>query len=536
MRALIAGMVALACAFTSALPAWSQPAAERTLHVALTQEPATLNPIVGTLQVETDVEQFLFDGLIRHDDRGNIIPDLAERVPTRENGGISADGRTITYHLVRNARWQDGVPVTSEDVKFTFEAIMSPKNNVASRVPYDEIERVETPDTYTVRLVLKRPWAPVLQEFACGNLGAIIPAHLLAKYGDLNHVDYNAAPIGSGAYRLVSWRRGSEMTLEANPDYFRGAPKIKHVVIRFLTNDNTMLIAIRTGELDIADRLNISTFVQVGTVPRMTPATNIQSFWEHLTFNTGRAPLSDAEIRRALCYATDVQSIFEKVAHGIGALGPTEENPQTQWYDRRLHYYPFDRKRAEQILDADGWKIGLDGIRIKGGKRLSLTLVSTSGNITREATEVILQESWRAIGVDVTIKNGPASMVFALAANGGPLYSGNFDVALSAFIIGNPDPQTVNFNSEESIPPRGNNLAFYRSPEVTRLENEAASTFDVRTRKRLYDRIQTIVLHDVPYYSMRWAAVTDMRAVDLRGCRPPITGSTFWNVPDWDFR
>jgi peptide/nickel transport system substrate-binding protein len=522
------------CVANAAVPA--QASAQRTLRVALTQEPATLNPIVGTLQVETDVQEFIFDGLIRHDDHGNAVPDLAERVPTRENGGISSDGRTITYHLVHNAHWQDGAPVTSQDVKFTFEAIMNPKNNVGSRVPYDEIARVETPDPYTVRLVLKRPWAPVLQEFADGNVGAIVPAHLLSKYSDLNRIDYNAAPIGSGPYRLLSWRRGSEMILEANPNYFRGAPRIKHVVIRFLTNDNTMLIASRTGELDLADRLNISTFVQLGVVPHMVAATNIQSFWEHLTFNTGRPPLSDVEVRRALCYAVDVHNIFEKVAHGIGALGPTEENPETQWFDRHLHYYPYDPKKAAQMLDADGWKLGPDGVRVKDGKRLSLTFVSTSGNITREATEVILQESWRAIGADVTIKNGPASMVFAVAANGGPLYSGNFDVALTAFIIANPDPYTIPFNSEDSIPPNGNNLAFFRNPEVTQLENKAASTFDIHSRKRLYDRIQTIVLRDAPYYTMRWASVTDIRAEDLNGVRPPVTGSTFWNVADWEFR
>ena len=509
---------------------------EQTLRIGLTQEPAVLNPTIGTLALESDVEDFIFSGLIRFDDRGNPIPDLAQEVPTRANGGISADNRTITYHLVHNAFWHDGVPVTSEDVKFTYDAQMNPKNLVSSRVPYDEIARVETPDKYTVRVVLKRPWAPALNAFSDGNAGAIVPAHLLAKYDDVNHVDFNSMPIGSGPYRLVSWQRGSQMTLEADPRYFRGPAKIKHVVLRFLTADNTMLIALRTHEVDMADTLNLSTYYNLGNVPGMLPAINAKSFWEHLTFNTGRAPLDDRRVRLALCYGFDVHELFAKVAHGIGLLGPTAENPATLWFNRRLDYYPYDPTHAARLLDDAGWKVGSDGIRVKDGKRLSLTFVSTAGNFTREQTQVILQQQWKAIGVETVIKNGPASMVFALAANNGPLYSGNYDVALSAFVSGDPDPQKVNMNEEDRVPPGGNNISFYRNHELTELEERAASTFDIPTRKRLYDRIQEIELRELPYYVIRWVAITDMRSSSLQGVRPAVAGSTFWNVADWQFK
>jgi peptide/nickel transport system substrate-binding protein len=509
---------------------------EQTLRIGLTQEPATLNPIVGTLALENDVAQFIFSGLTRYDDRGNRIPDLAQEVPTRANGGISADNRTLTYHLVHNAFWHDGVPVTAEDVKFTFDEEMNPKNNIATRTPYDEIARVETPDKYTVRIVLKRPWAPALDAFSDRNAGAIIPEHLLAKYDDLNHVDFGSAPVGSGPYRLVSWQRGSQMILEADPRFYRGPAKIKHVVLRFLTADNTMMISLRTHEIDMADTLNLSTYLNLGNVPGMLPALNAKSFWEHLTFNTGRAPLDDRRVRLALCYGFDVHEIFAKIAHGLGLLGPTAENPATPWFNRKLDYYPYDPAHAAQLLDQAGWKVGPDGIRVKDGKRLDLTLVSTSGNQTREQTEIILQQRWKAIGVDVTIKNGPASMVFALAANGGPLYSGNYDVALSAFVTATPDPEQINVNEEDRIPPNGNNFAFYRNHEISELEERAASTFDVPTRKRLYDRIQEIELRDVPYYVIRWAAITDMRSTNLEGVRPTIVGSTFWNVADWQFK
>jgi peptide/nickel transport system substrate-binding protein len=514
----------------------AQPAASDTLRIALSQEPATLDPVVGTLAVESDIAALVFSGLTRYDEEGRQIPDLATRIPTRANGGISADGRTITYHLVRNARWQDGVPVTSADVKFTFDALMSPKNNVVQREPYDKIERIETPDPYTARIVLKQPWAPASQGFHNGITSSIVPAHLLAKLADLNHADFGTAPIGSGPYKFVAWHHGSDMLFDANPAYFRGAPKIAHIVVRFLSDDNTMMIALRTHEVDVADTINISTYTNLGTVAGMVPAISTKSYWEHLTFNTAHAPLDDARVRVALCYGFDVREIYAKVSHGLGALGPTSINPVTPWYNRKLAFYPFDPKRAGQLLDAAGWKLGADGVRTRAGKRLEITLISTSGNATREQTMVLLQQRWSALGIAVTIKTFPAPTMFALAANGGPFYGGKFDVALSAFIYATPDPSEPNVYGDAKIPPHGNNLAFYRNAELTKLDYAAAGTFVDADRKRMYDQIQVIAMRELPYYTIRWAAVIDMRGTDVQGVKPTIVNSTFWNIADWQLR
>jgi peptide/nickel transport system substrate-binding protein len=507
----------------------------RTLRVALTQEPGTLNPVVATLAVESDIMQFVFSGLTRLNEKGQYVPDLATRVPTRANGDISADSKTITYHLVHNAKWHDGVPVTSADVAFTFAQILNPKNNIADSGTYPEIERVETPDPYTARLVLRRPWAPAVGAFSDRNVGAIIPEHLLKNEPDLNHADFNNAPIGSGPYKLTAWHRGSDIVLDANPDYFRGPPKIAHIVIRFLTNDNTMMIALRTGELDMADRLNLSTYSNLGNVSGMLPALNAQTFWEHLTFNTQRAPMDDVRVRRALCYAFDVHELLAKVAHGIGALGPAAMNPTTYWYNRNVAYYPYDPVKAGKLLDAAGWKLGADGIRTKNGQPLAFTLSTTAGNTTREQTSIILQQRWRAIGADVTLKTYPPATFFALAANGGPIYGGKTDVALLALVNTNPDPSEIGVNAEDRIPPHGNNQSFWKNAEVTRLENQAAQLTVDSERKKLYDRIQEIEVQELPYYVIRWNEITDMRAANLDGVKPAIVGSTFWNIADWQF-
>jgi peptide/nickel transport system substrate-binding protein len=306
--------------------------------------------------------------------------------------------------------------------------------------------------------------------------------------------------------------------------------------MRFLTADNTMLVALRTHELDLADTLNISTYTQLGDVPGMLPAINAKSFWEHLTFNTSRPPLDDRRVRLALCYGFDVHELVAKVAHGLGVLGPTSQNPLTPWYDRRLTSYPFDPARARALLDQAGWKPGPDGIRVKNGTRLSITLNFPAGNITRDQTGVLLQQRWQAIGVETAIKTFPAATFFAPASMGGPFYGGKTDVALSAFVDAIPDPNHVNINSSDRMPPHGNNLSFYANAELTRLEHEAASTNVFAERKRLYDRIQEIELREVPFYVIRWAEITDMRSANLIGVKPPIVNSTFWNVADWELK
>jgi peptide/nickel transport system substrate-binding protein len=126
--------------------------------------------------------------------------------------------------------------------------------------------------------------------------------------------------------------------------------------------------------------------------------------------------------------------------------------------------------------------------------------------------------------------------MFAQAANGGPFYGGKFDIALSAFIAPNPDPNQLNVNRQNELPPAGNNLSFYRNAELSALEDSAAGTYNFAARKRLYDRIQEIVRRDVPYYTLNWLPLTDVRRVDLDGVKPPIVNSTFWNIATWQYR
>lgn len=506
--------------------------APATLRVAITQEPTSVNPLTGTLVVDNDVVALVYDGLTRFDDHGRQIPDLAERVPTLANGGISRDGRTITYRLVPNARWHDGVAVTSKDVVFSLAAYRDPRLGSVSNSTLNAIDRIEASDSRTVRIILKRPWAPALAAFAGGSEGVILPEHLLASAGDPNRVDFVNPAFGNGPFILTAWHRGTDMMFDANPSYFRGAPHIAHIRLSFLVDDNTMLTAMRTGDVDLADNITSATYDAARTVVPMVAAMNARSSWDHLAFNTEKAPLSDVRVRRALCYGFDLTQLFEKVYHGLGVIGPVAENPRTLWYNRRLRPYPYDPARAGALLDAAGWHLGRDGIREKNGRRLSLTLSTVAGNHSREQVEVFLQSMWSAIGVEAAIKNANAAVLYAPAASGGPLYGGKFDISING-LVSPIDPSLRDTNGADAIPPSGQNLSFFRNTEITRLEDEGASTYDLAKRKRIYDRIQEIELKDLPYYVLRWNEIISMHSVKLNGVRPSSTESTFWNVAKW---
>ena len=212
----------------------------------------TLNPILATQQLEVQAMAFAMDGLIATDPEGHDVPMLAARVPTLENGDIAKDGRSITYHLRHGVVWQDGAPFSSRDVAFTWQAIMNPNTNVATRHGYDQVTRVDTPDPYTAVFRLKRPFAPAVHTFFAhsDSVYFILPAHLLEKYHDLNDIPFNSLPFGTCPFKVVRWLHGDRIEYVANDNYFLGKPKLRHIVVRIVPDENTIVDEMRAHEID----------------------------------------------------------------------------------------------------------------------------------------------------------------------------------------------------------------------------------------------------------------------------------------------
>ena len=224
-----------------------------TLRLATSEEIPGLNPHLYSQLVVGFLDEMTMAYLLKFDKHNNPRPELATSVPTQENGGISKDGLTITYHLVKSAKWSDGVPFTAEDVAFSIKVVLNPANNEISRTGFDQITKVETPDKYTVVIHMSKPFAAYGPTFF-GTAGAnpcVLPKHLLADAPNINQISYNALPVGIGPFKFQEWKRGDHVTLVPDPLYFGKKPKLERVIMKIIPDRNTTLTQLQTHEIDL---------------------------------------------------------------------------------------------------------------------------------------------------------------------------------------------------------------------------------------------------------------------------------------------
>ena len=211
------------------------------------------NPILSAQIFSVDAAMLWGGWFFVVNDKGSLEPDLATVEPTLANGGISRDGLTIRYHLRRGVSWQDGQPFSARDAIFTWHAIMNPANNVVSRTGYDQIASMEAPNPYTLVVHLKRPYSPAVASFfsMSGVPMCVLPAHLLAGMHDINHAAFNTHPIGTGPFVVESYDPQTGFVLRANPHYWRGRPKLDHIHLLFVADENTRAVMMQTGDADL---------------------------------------------------------------------------------------------------------------------------------------------------------------------------------------------------------------------------------------------------------------------------------------------
>jgi peptide/nickel transport system substrate-binding protein len=495
--------------------------------------PTQLNPILEQNGSENFIDGLIFSELVTIDPQGHDVPDLAQVVPTRANGGISKNGLTITYHLRPNATWQDGAPVTSHDVKFTWEQIMNPANNVLSRDGYDDIASIDTPNAHTVVLHMKKLYPPAVDTIfgESDEPYRILPEHLLAAYHNLNEVPFNADPVGSGPYRFVRWERNDRIVLAANPTYYLGKPKIARLDIMIVTDANTAEALLRSHQADLGFEITGSFYHDVADDPHVVRQLVGAPAWAGILLNTRRAPLNDPVVRRALDLGINKTAILNDDTYG--SAEPIAAD-QTRWSwadDRSLTPIPYDPKLAESLLSHDGWKRGPGGIRVKDGKRLSLQLAYGFGSSSVENMAAQMQQMLKGIGVALQLKGYQYQLLYASAEAGGILNGGRYDMAMELWTSG-ADPDDSAEWSCTMFPPVGVNVTHYCSPAMQAAQRLALSTFDRAQRKAAYATVQKLLLADVPTIflyaqNMRYAHIPQLHHFDPNGI------SEGWNAYQW---
>ncbi len=553
---LLASWIAACAPRQRAAPAQAPARAGGTVILALSQEPDTLNPYLASTRSAGEVHTFVVEGLIGVDDKGEYYPALAAEIPTQQNGGVSADGLTITYRLRRGVTWSDGQPFTCDDVLFTWQAVVNPKSGAVGTSGYDQIDSVTCPDPLVAVVKYKTLYAAYLVPF-----WAVLPRHATGDPAEMAAWAYNRNPVGTGPFEIKEWMAGDHIMLVPNPHYrdaAAGKPQLDSVLIRFVPSRDAALQLLRTGEVTVVGDLTPQNVPRLAGVQGVGIAEAPSPRSERLLLNLANpeidAPdrplaqphpiLGDASVREALELGIDKKEIVSNLLSGQAQVGTNELS--TGWARCETTPSPFEPAKARQLLDDAGWRVGNDGIRVAQGSRyaadgtrLRLKLQGPSGDAVREQVEQLLLDRWKSIGVETYIENAPTATLFGTFASGSVARHGRFDILI--YTTGpyvDPQSQVETYFASWQIPLASNRGAGYNysrwinSAADQAIKTAAAST-DIGTRRAAFCDLMAQVNTDRPeIYLYATDAIVGYQN-RLQNLRVNVWKNLGWNSADW---
>ena len=493
-------------------------------------EPDTLNPLMSDLVAVTEVSSLIFSGLMRTNNKGEWLPDLAAEMPNRQNGGISANGLTLTYRLRTNVTWHDGMPLTADDVKFTWKMIMDPKVNVKNREGYDKIRAIETPDKHTVVVHFREYYPGMLSLFP-----AILPQHILSKEPDLNKAAFNRRPVGTGPFRFKDWHVGEAVLLEAYPQYFQGKPTLDGITYKIVPDAALLVAQLKTGEIDIFSRVPFAQLDQVKTTPNMRAVITPNLTWEHAVFNLNSTIFQDVRVRKAIVMGLDRSVIVTSALKGVGEPALADQSASSWAYHSALQIPARNVSGAKELLAQAGWKQGDDNIFAQNGRRLTFSLSIPAGSKAREAVALMMAQQLKEIGVAMEIKTIKREDFL-----NDVLKMRNFEMAIFALTMSS-DPDNFDLWNSKKIPSAANgydgrNVAGWVNPEVDELTMRGKTIVDQEIRKQAYWRIQELIVSECPVIPLYFWANIDMVKNTVGNYQPSPTGyGDLWNAWQWAF-
>ncbi len=464
------------------------------MTIATAIEPESLDPARGGDAGAANVDSQLFDRLVevtsKPDSRETgLEPDLAE------SWKLSPDGLTYTFKL-REAKFSNGEPVTSDDVVFSLNRLMDPKAApVAAPLFRAFVKDLTNPDRSTVVLKLKHPTPSALNFLALTTAG-IVPKEYFLEVGTGGFAEH---PIGSGAFVLEKWQGGSEMVLVRNPHYWReGRPYLDKIAIRYIPDANARILALNSGSIDVDDDVPYSQESAVENQPGVDVITSpiAATFAVVLNLN-GNPALKDRAVRQALNYATPKDAINKVVFNNEATIANSIIPPLQHW-DDSIPPYPYDVTKAKELLAQAG--VG----------DLSLTIDVLSGDVAAIQTATILQQSWSKVGVELEVKQAPA------AAMGQDFISGQGDGQ-----IWNPTQWASSMGAEDEwgglVSDVFPSLTGYENEELDGLIEQATTTRDEDKRQSLWVQIQKLMLEDAPWVPLVYPSITSAVRSDVSG-------------------
>lgn len=552
LAAVILALTACAPAAPTAGPAGTgdetTPSEPTAVRLGMNQELEFLNVMYtqggNSLQASKTAQR----GLLFLDAEGNWIGELATEVPSIANGQVAPDGTQVTYHLREGITFHDGSSVTASDVKATWEAIMHPDNTPITRLGYEKIASIDTPDDLTVTVNFAEPFASwkILFDF-------ILPEEVIAANSPgLDESLAMRQPIGFGPYRIKEWKPGEFVSYEAFDDYWQGRPAIDRFFIVFYPSTEALLAALEVGEVDIAWGLraaNVPTLLDLQSQGIITLVNAPPAGGERYVMNgdSTQAPIfADHNVRVALQHAVDKQLLIDSILHGQAEVNVGSEWHGTPWQNRDLVPYAYDPEMARTLLEENGWTdTDGDGIReaqgiagLDDGTPLSFTHRTTSGVLQREQVQLLVQQMFREIGAEMVIENRRTAELFGTWDQNGTWSHGDYEMGGWSHGLRVPDPEISNrfLCSEIASPdnPGGSQWHRYCNPEVDARLLAAQTEFDDGTRTDLIMEAQRIMHEDA--HALYLFATGRHYGVSTRIQNFELRPFTVWfgNIHEWE--
>lgn len=484
-----------------------------------------VNPLLAANDAERDVATLVFSGLVRLGPKGNVLPDLAEALPS-----IGPDGKTYTFKLRRGLRWHDGTRLTASDVAFTIEAIQDPAfaGDPSLRALFAQVE-VETPDEQTVVLTLSEPFAPFLAFATVG----ILPRHRLSglRGQALITAPFFERPVGAGPYRLRKLTP-SGAVLEANAEYALGAPLVTTLELRFYRDEGALLNALLAEEIDGAFFHNPLSAEQIAALDqdeRWVRRSLHGTAYSLVYLNAELPALKDAQVRQALQHALDRERLIEEALEGQALAVDSPIAPDLWAYVSFGDAYRFDRRAASKLLETAGWRRDGQGWR-KDGAALRFTLATVDDPTQVRVADAIARQ-WRSFGVQVEVHAMSAAQFHDEV-----VVRRRFQAALSTVAPPGPDPDPYPFWHSTQALGEGLNLSGFSNVIVDQVLESARQTPSQAQRAEDYRLFQEIFAGALPALLLYTPTYQYVVTADLHGLSPGLLFSSsarFFDAHRW---
>jgi peptide/nickel transport system substrate-binding protein len=522
-----------------------------TLTVAVSAEPPMINFWLapGAMAIAQQLTDGVTDPLVVLDTKGVWRPELATTVPTVANGGVTTDrapgrGMTVAFQLQPAATWSDDVPITCADVRFTWKTVMTPRFQIATRLGWDQIDRVDCPTPKSVRIHFRKVYALYTSRILAMPP---LPEHAL-KGKDFNTVWSDRFTVSSGPFLFDTWQRGVRLVLKRNPNYWRtraggdiaaaahGGAYLDRVVFRFVKDANTLKMQLRMQEAQMAfippdtnleRELKATPDIQYSILPG--------AVMELLELRSDKFPLDDARVRQAIAYAIDRRMITDVILSKAvePAVSPMISTQAPAYADTSFARYAKPNPgKVTQLLRSAGWKRSGSGPWTKHGKPLEVTWIAAAGSYPfRAAGAQLVQEQLRRQGIRIKISMVPAEIIYSTVAPHGDFNLGEWSEITGA----EPMPALIYSCGEIPRAPSwaGKNRMAWCSHDADRIMRQADATLDERERARLVGIAESIIADQVPVVPLFQMPSVVAWSTSMHGLEPNPTSNNTWTMENW---